>query len=160
MSKISFKEAKFLTLKVFKSSASVAMTKFPLDNIVLGKLEEIPLLEMLINLNIVTKEHVDGTTYDKHTFQMVMRIIGGKLFMRGQELVERPDVHMPGVLPRYLTPRIRKIRTLTIVVIVRAHFYFWLRRQDSNLRPSGDTELVFCIFCIFHILRMCCPVRV
>lgn len=94
MTKISFEEAKVLTSKVLESSApAVAMTKLPMDNIVFGKLEEIPLLEMLINLNIVTKEHVEGTTYDKSAFQMVMRIIGGKLLMRGQDLVERPDAY-------------------------------------------------------------------
>ena len=92
--KISFEAAKSLTAKVLESSApAVPMTKLPIDNIVFGKLEEIPLLEMLINLNIVTKEHVEGTTYDKTSFQMVMRIINGKLLMRGQDLVERPDAY-------------------------------------------------------------------
>lgn len=94
MSKISFEEAKVLTSKVLELSAPPhAMTKLPMDNIVFGRLQEIPLLEMLINLNIVTKEHLEGTTYDKLNFQMVMRIIGGKLLMRGQDLVERPDAY-------------------------------------------------------------------
>ena len=94
MTKISFEEAKALTAKVLNSSSpAVAVTKLPIDNIVFGKLEEIPLLEMLVNLNVVTKEHVEGTTYDKSSFQMVMRIINGKLLMRGQDLIERPDAY-------------------------------------------------------------------
>ncbi len=94
MTKISFEEAKGLTSRVISlSEPAVSMTKLPLDNIVFGKLEEIPLLEMLLNLNVVTKEHVEGTIYDKAEFQMVFRIIGGKLLMRGQDLIERPDAY-------------------------------------------------------------------
>lgn len=91
--KISFGEAKALTKRVLDNFASVEMIKLPMDNIVFGRLDEIPLLEMLINLNIVTKEHIEGTTYDKHSFQMVFRIINGKLLMRGQDLIERPDAY-------------------------------------------------------------------
>ena len=92
--KVSFEEAKLITSRVLESSApAVAMTKLPMDNVVFGKLSEIPLLEMLINLNVVTKEHIEGTTYDKSCFQMVMRIIDGKLLIRGQDLVERPDAY-------------------------------------------------------------------
>ncbi len=70
---ISFEQAKELTKKVFEISAPpVPMTKVELDNVVFDKLGEIPLLEMLVNLNIVTKEHIEGTTYDKKSFQMVM----------------------------------------------------------------------------------------
>lgn len=91
---ISFEQAKELTKKVFEISAPpVPMTKVPMDNVVFDKLGEIPLLEMLMNLNIVTKEHIEGTTYDKKSFQMVMRIIDGKLLMRGQDLVDRPDAY-------------------------------------------------------------------
>lgn len=92
--KASFEEAKRITQDIFKMSvAPVPMTKLPMDNVVFDKLGEIPLLEMLVNLNIVTKEHIQGTTYDKKSFQMVMRIIGGKLLMRGQDLIERPDAY-------------------------------------------------------------------
>ncbi len=94
MKKVSFEEAKEMTVKVFELAApAISMTKLPIDNIVFGKLEEVPLLEMLINLNIVTKEHIEGTIYDKKSFQMVMRIIGGKLLIRGQDLVDRPDAY-------------------------------------------------------------------
>lgn len=94
MSKVSFEAAKAITANVLKVSARpVDVTKLPIDNIVFGKLEEIPLLEMLINLHVVSKEHIEGTVYDKTCFQMVMRIIGGKLLMRGQDLIERPDAY-------------------------------------------------------------------
>lgn len=94
MKKVSFEMAKEITQKVFDLSApAVKMTKLPMDNVVFDRLGEIPLLEMLVNLNVVTKEHISGTTYDKKAFQMVMRIIGGKLLMRGQDLVERPDAY-------------------------------------------------------------------
>lgn len=92
--KVTFDEAREITKNVFEvSPAPVSMKKLPIDNIVFGKLEEIPLLEMLLNLNVVTKEHLEGTTYDKRCFQMVMRIIGGRLLMRGQDLIERPDAY-------------------------------------------------------------------
>lgn len=91
---ISFDAAKELTRKVFEvSKPAVPMVKLPIDNIVFGKLGDIPLLEMLLNLNVVTKEHIEGTVYDKKAFQMVMRIINGKLLMRGQDLIERPDAY-------------------------------------------------------------------
>jgi hypothetical protein len=92
--KVSFKEAKEITSKVFELSApAVPMTKVAMDNVVFDKLGAVPLLEMLINLNICTKEHVNGNMYDKKNFQMVMRIINGKLLMRGNDLVERPDAY-------------------------------------------------------------------
>lgn len=93
--RVSFEEAKRITAEVIARSEGniVPWTKLPLDNVVFDKLGAIPLLEMLINLNVVTKEHVDGKTYPKEKFQMVMRIIGGKLLMRGKDLVERPDAY-------------------------------------------------------------------
>ena len=94
MSKVSFEAAKELTARVIEVSApAVAMTKLPMDNVVFDRLGEVPLLEMMLNLDIVTKEHISGTVYDKKEFQMVMRIIGGKLLMRGQDLIERPDAY-------------------------------------------------------------------
>lgn len=93
MAKVTFDKAKEMTALVMKLSTAKEMIKLPLDNVVFDRLGEIPLLEMLMNLNVVTKEHVEGTTYDKKSFQMVMRIIGGKLLMRGQDLVERPDAY-------------------------------------------------------------------
>lgn len=82
-----------MTARVINEYAQKAMVKVALDNVVFDRLGEIPLLEMLINLSVVTKEHIAGTTYDKKNFQMVMRIINGKVLMRGQDLVERPDAY-------------------------------------------------------------------
>ena len=93
MAKVTFAEAKAITAKVLEVSTQKPMVKVPLDNVVFDRLGEIPLLEMLMNLNIVTKEHINGTTYDKAQFQMVMRIINGKLLMRGQDMIERPDAY-------------------------------------------------------------------
>lgn len=90
-----FEESKELTIRVLElyKDSIIPVSKLPIDNIVFGKLGDIPLLEMMLNLNVVTKEHIQGTVYDKSKFQMVMRIIGGKLLMRGQDLVERPDAY-------------------------------------------------------------------
>lgn len=93
MAKVTFDKAKEITAHVVKVSTTLEMVKLPMDNVVFDRLGEIPLLEMLMNLNVVTKEHIGGTTYDKKNFQMVMRIIAGKLLMRGQDLVERPDAY-------------------------------------------------------------------
>lgn len=91
--KVSFEMAKEITNRVLEVSIQKSMTKVALDNVVFDRLGEVPLLEMLMNLSIVTKEHVSGTTYDKRNFQMVMRIIGGKVLMRGQDMIDRPDAY-------------------------------------------------------------------
>ena len=93
MAKVTFTEARNITAKVLELSRQIHMVKLPMDNVVFDRLGEVPLLEMLMNLNIVTKEHVNGTTYDKKNFQMVMRIINGKLLMRGQDMIDRPDAY-------------------------------------------------------------------
>lgn len=91
---VSFEEAKNITATVINLAAPAApMVKVPMDNIVFDKLGEIPLLEMLMNLTVITKEHIEGTTYDKKNFQMVVRIINGRLLMRGQDLIKRPDAY-------------------------------------------------------------------
>lgn len=91
--KVAFADAKEMTARVIAEYAQKTMIKVALDNVVFDRLGEVPLLEMLMNLSVVTKEHIEGTTYDKKSFQMVMRIINGKLLMRGQDLVERPDAY-------------------------------------------------------------------
>lgn len=93
MAKVTFAEAKAITAKVLEVSTRKNVVKLPMDNVVFDRLGEVPLLEMLVNLNVVTKEHIGGTTYDKKMFQMVMRIIDGKLLMRGQDMIERPDAY-------------------------------------------------------------------
>lgn len=93
MAKVTFETAKEITARVLAVSTAKPMVKLPMDNVVFDRLGEVPLLEMLVNLNVVTKEHIGGTTYDKKNFQMVMRIIDGKLLMRGQDMIDRPDVY-------------------------------------------------------------------
>jgi hypothetical protein len=93
MSRVTFDEAKALTARIIEAYTAAAYTKEPIDNVVFGKLGDIPLLEMLVQLCVISKEHVSGTIYDKSKFQMVMRIINGKLLMRGQDLIERPDAY-------------------------------------------------------------------
>ena len=91
---LGIEDAKRLTAMILeKAPASRPVTKLPIDNVVFGRLDEIPLLEMMINLSVITKEHVEGTIYDKNNFQMVFRIINGKLLMRGQDLIDRPDAY-------------------------------------------------------------------
>lgn len=92
---MTFETAKAHTAEIFEkfSATQKAVTKLPMDNIVFDRLGEIPLLEMLVNLNVVTKEHVNGTVYDKRTCQMVMRIIGGRVLMRGDDMKDRPDAY-------------------------------------------------------------------
>lgn len=92
---VSFTEAKAHTKRLLElfGEQQKAETKLPMDNIVFDRLGEIPLLEMLMNLNVVTKEHVNGTVYDKRNFQMVMRIIDGRVLMRDDNMQERPDAY-------------------------------------------------------------------
>ena len=88
MKRVSFNEAKEITKKVLEVSRKKCVVKLPMDNVVFNTLSEIPLLEMMLNLNVVTKEHTEGVIYDKRNFQMVMRIIDGKLLMNG-----KPDAY-------------------------------------------------------------------
>ena len=93
MAKVTFETAKEITARVLEVSTAKPMVKLPMDNVVFNRLGEVPLLEMVVNLNIDTKEHIGGTTYDKKLFQMVMRIIDGKLLMRGRDNIGRPDAY-------------------------------------------------------------------
>lgn len=59
----------------------VQCTKLPLDNIVFPKWEDIGLLGKIFAQKIKTKEQPNGCDYDEVTFQVVLRIIGGKVLM-------------------------------------------------------------------------------
>ena len=67
----------------------VKCTKLPLDNIVFPKWSDLGLLGMIFSQKIKTKEQPLGCDYDEATFQVVLRIIGGKVFMTGG----RPDAY-------------------------------------------------------------------
>ncbi len=62
-------------------------TKLSLDNIVFPKWSDLGLLGMIFSQKIKTKEQPTGCDYDEAVFQVVLRIIGGKVFKTGG----RPD---------------------------------------------------------------------
>ena len=64
-------------------------TKLQLDNIVFPKWSDLGLLGMIFSQKIKTKEQPLGCDYDEATFQVVMRVINGKVLMTGG----RPDAY-------------------------------------------------------------------
>lgn len=64
-------------------------TKLQLDNIVFPKWSDLGLLGMVIAMKVKTKEQPAGCDYDEATFQVVMRVINGKVLMTGG----RPDAY-------------------------------------------------------------------
>lgn len=62
-------------------------TKLQMDNIIFPKWNDLGLLGMIFRQDIRTKEQPDGHVYDEATFQVVMRIISGRVLMTGG----RPD---------------------------------------------------------------------
>ena len=62
-------------------------TKLPMNNIVFPKWSDLGLLGMIFSQKIKTKEQPTGCDYDEAVFQVVLRIIGGRVFMTGG----RPD---------------------------------------------------------------------
>ena len=64
-------------------------TKLSLDNIVFPKWSDLGLLGMIFSQKVKTKEQPNGCDYDEATFQVVLRVIGGKVFMTGG----RPDAY-------------------------------------------------------------------
>lgn len=64
-------------------------TKLQMDNIVFPKWDDLGLLGMIFRQNIRTKEQPEGCLYDEATYQVVMRIISGRVLMTGG----RPDAY-------------------------------------------------------------------
>lgn len=64
-------------------------TKLPLDNIVFPKWSDLGLLGMIFSQKIKTKEQPFGCDYDEAVYQVVMRVINGKVLMTGG----RPDAY-------------------------------------------------------------------
>lgn len=62
-------------------------TKLQMDNIVFPKWNDLGLLGMIFRQDIRTKEQPDGHVYDEAVYQVVMRIIAGRVLMTGG----RPD---------------------------------------------------------------------
>ena len=63
--------------------------KLELENIVFPKWSDLGLLGMIFTQKIKTKEQPLGCDYDEAKFQVVMRVIGGKVLMTGG----RPDAY-------------------------------------------------------------------
>lgn len=62
-------------------------TKLRLDNIVFPKWSDIGLWGEILAMRVKTKEQPNGCDYPEATYQVVMRVIGGKVLMTGG----RPD---------------------------------------------------------------------
>lgn len=67
----------------------VPCVKKPLENIIFPKWSDLGLPGMIFSQRVKTKEQPDGCDYDEATYQVVLRIIGGKVFMTGG----RPDAY-------------------------------------------------------------------
>lgn len=63
--------------------------KHQLDNIIFPKWNDLGLLGMILRQDVCTKEQPEGHIYDEATYQIVMRIINGKVLMTGG----RPDAY-------------------------------------------------------------------
>lgn len=64
-------------------------TKLQMDNIVFPKWSDLGLLGMIFSQKVKTKEQPLGCDYDEATYQVVMRVINGKVLMTGG----RPDAY-------------------------------------------------------------------
>ena len=64
-------------------------TKLPIDNIIFPKWSDIGLWGEIFAMKVKTKEQPNGCDYDEKKFQVVMRIINGKVLMTGG----RPDAY-------------------------------------------------------------------
>lgn len=69
------------------SDKIIPCKKLQIDNIVFPKWSDLGLLGMIFTQKIKTKEQPDGCDYPEATYQVVMRILNGKVFMTGG----RPD---------------------------------------------------------------------
>lgn len=64
-------------------------TKLELDNIVFPKWSDMGLLGQILAMKVKTKEQPAGCDYDEAAFQVVLRVINGKVLMTGG----RPDAY-------------------------------------------------------------------
>ena len=84
MTKFSFSTAKKMTEEVLKIAHKKPMIKLPMACIFANQFSEIELLECLFHQVVDTKEHPNGVEYDKNIFQILFRIIDGKLLINGK----------------------------------------------------------------------------
>lgn len=71
------------------SSSIQDCTKLQMANIIFPKWDDLGLLGMIFRQDIRTKEQPEGHLYDEATYQVVMRIISGRVLMTGG----RPDAY-------------------------------------------------------------------
>lgn len=64
-------------------------TKLQMDNIIFPKWDELGLLGMIFRQDVCTKEQPKGYVYEETIYQVVMRIIAGRVLMTGG----RPDAY-------------------------------------------------------------------
>lgn len=77
-----------VTNQILAMGTKVKCTKLQMDNIVFPKWSDLGLAGMMLRQCVSTKEQPDGNIYDESVFQIVLRIIGGKVLMNG-----RPDCY-------------------------------------------------------------------
>lgn len=73
------KSVNYAMISRLTDGKEVPCTKVRMDNIVFPKLEEMGILGMFFCQKIKTKEQPNGCEYDEEMFQVVMRIVNGKL---------------------------------------------------------------------------------
>lgn len=78
-----------LTQLIFDAAADQIRkcTKLQMDNIIFPKWNDLGLLGMIFRMDVRTKEQPGGHVYDEAIYQVVMRIISGRVLMTGG----RPD---------------------------------------------------------------------
>lgn len=64
-------------------------TKLPMDNIIFPKWDDLGILGMIFRQDVCTKEQPKGHVYDEAKYQVVMRLIAGRVLMTGG----RPDAY-------------------------------------------------------------------
>lgn len=79
---------KRMTAMIMDMGELKACTKLEMQNIVFPKWSDLGLASMMFRQCVSTKEQPTGNIYDENTFQVVLRIIGGKVLMNG-----RPDCY-------------------------------------------------------------------
>lgn len=77
------------TIIVLANSRIRPCTKLQMDNIIFPRWSDLGLLGMIFSQKIKTKEQPLGCDYDESIYQVVMRIINGKVLMTGG----RPDAY-------------------------------------------------------------------
>lgn len=76
------------TNRILAMGTKVSCTKLEMNNIVFPKWSDLGLAGMMIRQCVSTKEQPAGNIYDESVFQIVLRVIGGKVLMNG-----RPDCY-------------------------------------------------------------------